>query len=92
MYESEYKACNQQNEFILVGEWEKEGTQFYQLQHLGEDGIKLIGGIKIDRSAYLVEKKDVILQVSNDYIFTELDIPKEYLTMDVIESIQRLNA
>lgn len=82
---------NQPNEFIIVGEEENAGVEFYQLQHVSVDGIKLLSGIKINKAAYLAEKKEVILPSKNDFISTELDIPKEYLTMDIIENIQRLN-
>lgn len=90
------KACletGEPNEFIIVGE-EKvgHGMDCYKVQQVGEEGIRLIGGLKIDEAALLVEKKDLTINSDKPGVESiELEVPKEYLTVEIIENIQRLN-
>lgn len=81
------------NEFIIVGE-ELVGGKLdcYKVQQLEDQGIKLLGGMKIDEAAYSIEKNQLKLK-GDDISFesTEIDIPRKYLTMKIIETIQRLN-
>jgi hypothetical protein len=82
------------NEFIIVGE-EMLGKDCdcFKVHQMGKEGLKLIGGLDIVESAFLARKEDLILKADNcSYESTEMDIPKEYLTMEIIENIQRLNA
>lgn len=86
------KDENPLNEFIIVGEKVLGEEEYYQVQQLTETGLTVIGGLNIQELSALVLKSD--LKTCGDKISTitiELDIPKEYLTMDIIEDIQRLN-
>lgn len=80
---------NKTNEFIVVAE---EG-EYYRVHQLDEQGgFNLVKGLNIVELALYIEKDD--LKVVGDGISTEyieIDIPKEYLNMDIIEEIQRLN-
>ncbi|MDU2266141.1 MAG: hypothetical protein E6583_07520 [Clostridium sp.] len=79
---------NAPNDFIVVGE--QEG--FLKMHHVTSKGISLIPGINLDESAYLFDKSEVKLQGDGIYIDSmQFDIPREYLNMDIIESIKRLN-
>lgn len=83
------------NEFIIVGEqsFDKGRLECYKVHQLEKDGgLKLIAGIELDVLAYTIPKADLELKsVDIGYETVEIDIPKEYLTMDIIENIQRLN-
>lgn len=81
------------NEFIIVGEEVIKNNEHYKLLQLNDNGIKLIGGLLLDEAAYTIEKSDVMLK-KDEYpgtLYTELDIPKEFLTVDIIETIERIN-
>jgi hypothetical protein len=79
---------NQPNEFIIVG----EDNDWYKVQQIGENGITMIDGLKIDEFCMIVPKEDLELKTENfGVLIQEWDIPKEYLTMTTIENIQRLN-
>lgn len=79
---------NIKNDFIIVGEDEN----FFKLINVGSEEIKLIKGLNIEEIAYLFDKSDVKLQGNNIYTDTiELDIPQEYLSMEIIENIKKLN-
>jgi len=83
---------NNANEFIIVGEEKIRNIEYFKVHQLTDEGLKLIGGLPLDEVAYRIEKSD--LTPLNDGIgvdYTEMDIPKEYLTLDLIETIQRLN-
>lgn len=88
---------NKNNEFVAVGEETIEGNKYLKVVQLidGEDGstgLKLIGGLKLDIAAYSIEKNELKPKgdgVGIDYL--ELEIPKEYLTLKLIETIQMLN-
>lgn len=81
------------NEFIVVGEKIIEGKEYFKVHQLGKNGLQLVGGLKLDELAYSIPKSEVKLLNDGDIgiDYTELDIPKEYLTMGIIENIQRLN-
>lgn len=79
---------NAPNDFILVGE--EEG--FFKMHHVSSNGISLIHGINLDESAYLFDKSEVRLQGNGSYIDSmEFDIPMQYLNIDIIENIKKLN-
>lgn len=81
------------NEFIIVGE-AKLGEQLdcFKAQAIDEKGITIIGGMKIDEAALFIPKEDMkIIGDGVSYETEEFDIPKKYLTMEIIENIQRLN-
>ena len=54
-----------------------------------KEGLSLIGGLGLEDTAYLIPKKHFEWDGS---LYTEMDIPKKYLSVDVIENIQRLNS
>lgn len=73
------------NEFIIIGEDE----EYFKALQLHEEGLSLIGGLGLEDTAYLIPKKHFEWDES---LYTEMDIPKKYLSVDVIENIQRLNS
>lgn len=83
------------NEFLLISE-EKLSDDYdcYKAQYLSSNGINAIRGLNIADTAYLIKKQDLILKEDDlpGYETCEIDIPKEYLTMEIIESIQKLNS
>jgi hypothetical protein len=79
---------NHPNEFIVIG----ENENCYLCHQLKEEGLRLIAGLNLEQLAYQVPKDDLTLQNSGPgYLTTDLDIPKKYLTIDMIENIKRLN-
>lgn len=81
------------NEFIVVGEEMIGDEKYLKVHQLTNEGLRLIGGVQLGLLAYSVHKDDLELVESNDLgaIYSVIDIPKEYLTVDIIETIQRLN-
>lgn len=80
---------NMVNEFIVIG---KCGDRVKALP-LNENGLRLIGGLKIDEFALRINKTDLepLSSTGIGIDSIELDIPKEYLTMDIIEEIEKIN-
>lgn len=60
------------------------------MQHIGDELI-LIPGVNIAEQAYTCLKND-LEEVGSCFNTAELDIPKEYLTIDVVDDILRLNS
>lgn len=96
-YKMMVESNNKPNEFIVVGE-EVVGTgekaiDCFKVHQLDEKGIVLLGGLNIDESAFLIEKKD--LQFKKDDLpgieIQEIDIPMNYLSKRIIKNINRLN-
>lgn len=87
MYKRLVEKDNGINEFIIIG----EEDEYFKVQQLYENGLIMIGGLKIDESAYHVLKSDLENKVELGWEIQEIDVPREYLTMDIIENIQRLN-
>lgn len=88
------EKIKENNEFIIVGE-EKLSDDYdcYKAHQLGEDGLCFLGGLNIDEFSLLIPKND--LQSKRDSISSslyEIDIPKNYLTIEIIENIKRLNS
>jgi hypothetical protein len=92
LYNSLVKKENNPNEFVVVGE-ELENFKVQQIEGAGEDiGITLLDGLSIEEFSLLIPKED--LKFKGDGVgveITELDIPKKYLSLDIVENIQRLN-
>lgn len=80
---------NKTNEFIVVAE---EG-EYYRVHQLDEQGgFSLVQGLSIVELAFYIKKKDLKLSDNGiSYEVIEVDVPKEYLNMDIVEEIQRLN-
>ncbi len=89
-YNTIFKGGNRPNEFIVVGE---ETNGFLKLQQVEDYGICFLGDLPIDEFALILPKED--LQIKNKGFGTEViefDIPKKYLSLDIIETIQRLHS
>jgi hypothetical protein len=83
------KKLGEENEFIIVGE---DGDNF-KAYSISKDGLAFVNGLTIADLAYIVPKTDIeLLKDGGGTIWCEYDIPKMYLTMEIIEDIQRLNA
>lgn len=81
------------NEFIIVGEEElSEDYDCFKAHQLDDNGLSLIGGLDIDEFSLLIPKKDLKIKKDVGIISCELDIPKEYLTLDIIDNIRKLNS
>lgn len=77
------------NEFIVVGSESSDNIDYYKVQQLSCKGLVLIGGLKLDEISLIIPKSDFIW---DGVTYTEIDIPKEYLDIDIIETIQNLNS
>ena len=80
------KSIIKGNEFIIVGELMADNEEYFMC-HTITDGIKLIDGVNIQDFSYRLPKN----YFKKTGVSVELDIPKKYLTLDIIEDIQRLN-
>lgn len=79
-----------ENEFIIVGEENIPNYgDCYKVQYIG-DGLSLIPGVNIAEQSYTCLKSD-IEELGSCFDIAELDIPKEYLTLDIVDDILRLN-
>ncbi len=94
MYKVAVEDSNNPNEFIIVGEQllSKDYDCYKVIQSIDNEDLKLISGLKLDEFGFLIKKDDLELTVDWGYESLELDIPKDYLTLDIIENIQRLNS
>ena len=77
-----------ESEFIVVGKELIEDEEHYLLQELKEEGLRLVKGLNIQMISYRIPKRFL---VKKEFETVELDIPKDYLSMDIVEDIQRLN-
>lgn len=81
------------NEFIIVGEEKVDGKEYVKVHQLTNNGLRLIRGLPLEETAHLVEKSNLKLAGEDWYKDSvEIDIPSEYLSMELIENIQRLNS
>lgn len=89
-YDRLVKKAKLHNEFIIVG----EDQDHYKVIPSSDDGLKLISALNLDEQSMKIPKAE--LELKKDDLpgieMQELNIPKEYLTMDIIEDIQRLNS
>lgn len=88
-YKTLIEKPNSPNNFIIVGE-EKD---WYKAHLIDDRGLCLIDGLTVDEFSLLINKDD--LQIKTDGFsreILEMDIPKKYLTTNIIENIQKLNA
>lgn len=74
------------NEFIVVGEL-MVGNREYFMCHPIKEGIKVIDDVNIQDFSFRLPKDK--FEKTGESV--EFDIPKKYLTLDIIEDIQRLN-
>lgn len=78
-------------ELIVIGIEKINNIPSYKAHDI-KNGPLLIKGLSILDTAFVVPKEDLKLkgdEISHETC--ELDIPKEYLSMEIIEEIQRLN-
>ncbi|MBB6622050.1 hypothetical protein H7E67_01275 [Clostridium gasigenes] len=73
------------NEFIIVADEEEN----YKTLQLHEEGLSLISDFKLDFITYTMSKDDFAWDGT---LYTELEIPKNRLTVEIIDNIQRLNS
>jgi hypothetical protein len=82
------------NEFIVIGEENIKdyGKCFKALPH-SDEGIKLLPVNLLDQAMTILKEE---LELKKDDLpgieTCEIDIPKKYLTLDIVEDIQRLNS
>ena len=80
---------NAPNNFIVIGE-EKD---WFKAHLIDDRGLCLIDGLNVDEFSFLINKEDLKLKTDGfSREILEMDIPKKYLTVDIIENIQKLNA
>lgn len=93
MYEQLVTKSGEVNEFAIVGE-EKLSDDYdcYKVQQLGKNGIVLVGGLTIEQFSFLVKKDELELKSGLGIEIQEFEVPRQYLTIEIIENIQRLNA
>ena len=74
-------------EIVIVGE-ETVGNKLYLKGcTIREKGLCLIGGLMLNDVAYLIPEEDI----ERTSLIEQYDIPKKYLTMEIVEDIQRIN-
>lgn len=76
------------NEFIIVGEERIENEEYYKVNQLNKNGLCIFGGLDLSTISLTIPKKEFNWDGET---FTRLDIPKENLTVDIIDDIKRLN-
>lgn len=76
------------SDMILIGEEYIDKERNYQLIPIEDDSVKLISGLNLTDTAYLIPVEDVILS-NKKYSF---DIPKEFLDLDIVDNIHRINS
>lgn len=75
-------------EFVVVGEESLSGRLFKKVIDICSNGqLCLIGGLTLTDSGYYCYPQDL---VGTNMVVT-FDIPKKYLTLEIIETIQELN-
>ena len=75
-------------DMILIGEEYIDKERNYQLIPIEDDSIKLINGLSLTDIAYLVPVDDTIIS-NRKY---GLDIPKEFLDLDIVDNIHKINS
>lgn len=88
IYDLLFKNVNRPNEFIVVG----DESGMLKVQQVEERGLCLIPGIPLDEFCLCVPEDDLVLKNCQGGVeIREFDIPKEYLSFEIVENIQRLN-
>jgi hypothetical protein len=83
-----FKDENTSNEFIIIG----EDSDNYKAHKVDDRGICLIPGVSMNEFSLIIPKNDFAIKTFHGGIeIREFDIPKQYLDLDTVESIQRLN-
>ncbi len=77
------------NEFILVGTEIVEGEEWYKVNQLTDRGLVLIGDLKLDEIALSIPKEEFTWDGES---FNEIDLPKKYLSVDLLDNIEKLNS
>lgn len=84
-----WKTIKGDNEFILIEEEEK----FYKVLQVNNEILKLTPGLRLNQIAYTVEKNMVKKKEDKmgRNLYVEFDIPKPFLTVEIINNIRTLN-
>lgn len=81
------------DEVVIVGDEKIADEYYYKVIQLCEDGLKLIKSLTIKESSYYAKKEDLVptneAGIGTDSV--EIEIPAEFLSVSIIEDIQRLN-
>ena len=80
--------CEIKNEFIVVGEEKVNDIEYFKVNQLNKNGLSIFAELDLATIALVVPKKEFIW---DNITYTELDIPKKNLTVDLIADIKRLN-
>jgi hypothetical protein len=78
---------NIDSEFIVVGEEKVKNITYLKIIPIENNNICLIGGLMLDEAAFGVDEEDI----SYTSCTSEFDIPKKYLTLDIIDNIKKVN-
>lgn len=73
------------NEFIAI----KENDGNYEVHQLCEKGLGIIGGNKLDSLTIKIPKEEFLWDGAT---CTRIDIPKDLLTLDLVEEVLNTNA
>ena len=76
------------NEFIIVGEQTVDGKEYFKVNQLNKEGLSLFPDIDIADVSLTVPKEELEWDGS---LYTEIDIPKENLSVDTVDNILKLN-
>lgn len=91
LYDLIFKGVeNPSNQFIVVGE--DRAMNSLKVHQIDEGEIILVDGLKIDEFAMVVSKEDIQIKGDLGVEILEYDIPKQYLTLDIVEMIIILNS
>lgn len=80
--------CEMLNEFIIVGEKYVKDVRHYKVNQLNENGLSIFGGLDLAAIALCVPQTEFEWDGET---FIILDVPKENLTVNLIDDINRLN-
>lgn len=77
------------NEFIIVGEDEIKEEEYFKVHYITQNGLVLFGGVDIVTMSLLIPKKEFVWDGES---YTVIEVPKEFLNLDIVENIQKLNS
>lgn len=84
---SKFMQNDKDCDIIIVGEETLGDKPFLKGCTIGKNGLCLIGGLKLNESSYLIAEEDL----DKTSLIEVYDIHKKYLSMDIVEDIQKVN-